>query len=238
MIVRAALSALAIVLLVAGSAAAPATTMAAQARQFDPPAGPMKLTRVLERRLGDGKSVVVTRSWRVRFHRQGAGYLVDGEPLEVAVEVPPALEPLAEVERRNPQAGPFPIALDRQGRIVEGGPGAAGPVPGLTEAARAYVARRSPDRQAEAMDYVADVQRAGARMASRWPGDLFFPGPARERTAAVPVPGAEAGDVSVRFEGTLEPAGGHLASARRRIVTRVGGSERISLETWRLEVLD
>ncbi|WP_338446931.1 hypothetical protein V5F89_03820 [Pelagerythrobacter marensis] len=198
----------------------------------------MKLTRVLERRLGDGQAIVVSRSWRVRFVPHAGGYRVEGEQIAVAVETPPRLARLAEVERNKPQGGDFPILLDAAGRIVGNASGSLPAIPGLGEAVRAFVADRDDARRDEALQYVAAVQQAGAAMASRWPPDLFFPAASREERRELPLPGGGEGAVQVRFEGTLDGTGKRLATARRRIVTRVGESERISLETWRLEPLD
>lgn len=223
-------------------AAGPAS-LAAQDSQsaqtaFVAPAEPMKLTRVLERRLGDGNAIVVSRSWRVRFVPRAAGYRVEGEQIAVAVEAPPRLAQLAEVERNKPQSGDFPILLDDAGQIVGDESADPSAIPGLTEAARAFLSDRPEARRGEALQYVAAVQQAGARMASRWPRDLFFPVVPREERRKLPLPGGGEGALQVGFQGSLDPAGRRLATARRRIVTQVGESERVSLETWRLEPLD
>lgn len=219
------------------AAAPPLGARASEAAGFVAPAEPMKLTRVLERELGDGNALVVTRSWRVRFVPHADGYSVEGEQIAVEVDAPPKLAKLAEVVRGNPQAGLFPIRLDGAGRIVAEPPADPPPVPGLTEAAREYVADRSAAARAEAMRYVLAVQQAGAEMMTRWPHDLFFPAAPRRDERTLPVPGGE-GSLTVSFEGTLDRAGERLAHARRRIVTRVGGTARASLETWRLEPLE
>ncbi|WP_374407302.1 hypothetical protein [Pelagerythrobacter sp.] len=219
--------------------AAPGIARDASTRRFVAPAGAMKLTRVLERDLGDGNAVVVSRSWRVRFVAQPLGYTVEGEQIAVEVAVPPRLEKLAEVERNNPQAGLFPIRLDRAGFIVADPPAELPPIPGLTEAAREHVADRSAAKRAEAMRYVLAVQQAGAAMVSRWPHDLFFPAaPPRSEERSLPISGTADGSLTVSFDGALDPSGERLASARRRIVTRVGDTVRTSLETWRLERLE
>lgn len=193
-----------------------------EAPGFTAPTEPMKLTRVLERALGDGNAVVVTRSWRVRFEPRSDGYSVEGELIAAEVEAPPRLAKLAEVVRNNPQNGLFPMTLDRAGIIVTEEPEDLPPVAGLTEAAKNYVEGRDRETQERAMRYVLAAQQAGSRMMSRWPADLFYPahGPrGGERTLAAP--GGE-GSLTVRFSGTLDAEGRHLATAERRIVTRVG----------------
>ena len=235
MILRRVLAAAGAFALLAG--AAPLGAQQREAAGFVAPTGPMKLTRVLERALGDGNAVVVTRSWRVRFEPRAGGFLVEGEQIAVDVQAPARLAAMAEVVRANPQAGLFPIRLDAAGLIVRDAPADLPPVPGLTEAAREYVADRSAAARAEAMRYVLAVQQAGAEMTTRWPQDLFFPTAARGDERTLPVAGGE-GSLTVRFEGTLDREGERLAAAERRSVTRVGDSTRTSRETWRLEPLD
>ena len=217
----------------------PLAGAAGGAPRFTAPSGPMKLTRVLERELGDGNSVVVTRSWRIRFLEVPAGYRVEGEQIAVEVDAPPRLAGLAEVERRNPQAGLFPIALDRAGMIVGGEPAYIPPIPGLTAAAEEYLEGAPADTRAEAMRYTMALQMAGARMTSRWPQDVFFPasGP-RSDERAVGLPSGAEGTIAVSFNGRLDPSGARLAWAERRIVTHLGDSTRTSLEMWRMEPLD
>lgn len=210
----------------------------AEAGGFRAPSAPMRLTRVLERELGDGAKVTVTRTWRVRFVAHAAGYTVEGEQIAVEVDAPPPLAALADVERKNPHAGPFPVALDKAGLIV-GEQAGASSIPGLEAAAKEYLEGATAERQADAMQYVRAVQRAGAAMTSQWPEDLFYPvtAPRRDRRT-LPLPGGGSGAIDVSFAGTLSPGGRHLAAAERRIETTVKGSVRASRETWRLEPLE
>lgn len=214
--------------------AAPLVARDPTAPRFAAPRGPMRLTRVLERELGDGAAVIVTRSWRLRFVPQAAGYRVEGEQLAVEVEAPPALAALAEIERGNTQEGLFPIALDAAGLMVDEGGGDPGAIPGLPEATGDYLDQTGAAREA-AMAYVAAVQQAGAAMTSSWPTDLFFPAATpRSEVRAVPLPGGASGTIAVRFAGALDPNKGRLAHAERRIVTSLDGTVRSSRETWSL----
>lgn len=198
----------------------------------------MRLTRVLERELGDGARITVTRTWQVRFVARESGYLVEGEQVAVDVEAPPRLAPLADVERKNPQAGPFPLVLDTAGLIVSDGATGVAPIPGLEEAAREYLQGAPAERRAEAMQYVLAIQQAGAAMASRWPEDLFYPvATPRTEERALPLPDGGTGTISVSFGGALSADGDRLDMAQRRIVTIAGGSARVSREIWRLEPL-
>ncbi len=210
----------------------------AEAPGFRAPGEPMRLTRVLERELGDGAKVTVTRTWRVRFVAHAAGYTVEGEQIAVEVDAPPPLAALADVERKNPHAGPFPVALDKAGLIVGEEQAGATSIPGLEAAAKTYLEGATPERQADAMQYVRAVQQAGAAMTSRWPEDLFYPVAARRDQRTLPLPDGGSGTIDVSFAGTLAPGGRHLATAERRIETTVKDSVRASRETWRLEPLE
>jgi hypothetical protein len=235
---RSALAALALAIGMAASGA-PVCAEVAEAAGFAAPNQPMQLTRVLERELGDGAKVTVARTWRLRFVAHAVGYTVEGEQIAVEVDVPPRLAALAEVERKNSHAGPFPIALDKAGLIVREGGAGAKPIPGLEEAAKKYLEGAPLDRQAEALRYVRAVQQAGAEMTSRWPEDLFYPvAVPRHDERTLPLPGGGSGTIEVSFEGTLAADGRHLAAAERRIETTVNGTTRASRETWRLEPLE
>lgn len=234
---RSALAALALAIGMAASGV-PVCAEVAEAAGFAAPSEPMQLTRVLERELGDGAKITVARTWRVRFVAHADGYTVEGEQIAVEVDVPPRLAALAEVERKNPHAGPFPIALDKAGLIVGEGGADAAPIPGLEEAAKKYLEGAPPDRQAEAMRYVRAVQQAGAEMTSRWPEDLFYPvAVPRRDERMLPLPGGGSGTIDVSFDGVLASDRHRLATAVRRIETTVNGSTRASQETWRLEPL-
>ena len=58
------------------------------ATRFAPPAGEMRYTRRLERGLADGASLVVSRSFAVRFVPETDGFRVDGSQVAVAVDAP------------------------------------------------------------------------------------------------------------------------------------------------------
>lgn len=206
---------------------------------FVAPSEPMRLTRVLERELGDGNAVTVTRSWRVRFVAHGDGYRVEGEEIAATVDAPPRLAMLAQVEREKPDAAPFPITLDAAGLIVDERAAGAAPIPGLAEAARTYLQDAPDKRRSDAMRYVLAVQQAGARMTSAWPEDLFYPAtPPRSERRTLALPGGGSGTISVSFDGTLGDEGRHLAAAERHIVTTIGGDARASHESWRLDPIE
>jgi len=202
---------------------------------FVPPSEPMRFTRILERDLGDGRKVTVTRSWRVHFVPHPSGYRVRGELIAVDVDAPPRLAALAEVERGNGHRATFPIALDETGAIVSTDAHEQSQIAGLAEAVREVLKDASDGERAGAMQYVLAVERAGARMMSQWPRDLFFPAASpRTEERALPLPGGTGGHVTVHFEAQLDRTAQHLARAERHIVTTVGDTVRTSRETWLL----
>ena len=88
------------------------------AGMFNPPPGPMILTRELRRSLSDGKAIITRRSYEIRFAPERGGFRVDGRLVDVDVDVPPRLAPLALLERLRGDDGLFPIHLTTRGLIA------------------------------------------------------------------------------------------------------------------------
>jgi hypothetical protein len=203
---------------------------------FAPPPAPMLLTRTLRHVLHDGRAVATRRSYRVRFARDGAGFRIDGALAEVAVDAPAGLEPLAELERRRPDTGMFPMRLDAQGLIVPTGD----PPPSEAQrqaigTAAGLVAQMSltAAESAEAQGFVAQFRTRSYR--TPWPQDLFHPAPGKRRDErAVPLPGGAAGQVTTELEASADPQTGLLAAFRRKVTTAFGGDSRVVLEEWTL----
>jgi hypothetical protein len=84
---------------------------------FAPPTGPVTMTRTLVRNLADGKQIIVTRRYLIRFTPEGDGYRLDGEQIDAEVVAPSALSGLAEIERKRIDKGLFPARLDARGMI-------------------------------------------------------------------------------------------------------------------------
>ena len=108
----------AVMALAAFSTPAPASEQ--RSAPFNPPMSPLLLTRSLHRPLPDGKAVVTRRSYEVRISRNAGGFIVEGRLIDCQVEAPPSLAAIAEIERRRPDNGLFPIMLDHRGMILGG----------------------------------------------------------------------------------------------------------------------
>jgi hypothetical protein len=208
-------------------------------QHFTPPREPLVLTRTLVRGLRDGHQIVVRRSYAVEFVTLDDGYRVNGQLLETTVEAPPRLAALAEIERKRPDEGTFPIELDRDGRIRSGPHRTPADSP-VAEAAltrtRAMIAtsglagadQREADRQ---LGQLAAAAGAGGQ----WPADLFTGASGeRQERRAIALPDGEQGEVtvSIRAEGPIE--GGLSSSMVRTVTTVMAGSTRVSSEAWNI----
>lgn len=198
------------------------------------PQWPVRLTRRLERGLGDGASLIVSRTWECRFELAGSGATIAARQMAVDVVAPPALSALAEIERRREASGLFPMQLDASGAIV-GWSQNQTDLDHAVAAARAAI--ESKDLQARQEDdakrYVAAMGRTAAAVVSQVPRDLLFPraGERREERA-LDLPGGGKGMYELTVRASAQPASGLLKSSERHIVTRVGQSSRTSSESW------
>lgn len=208
--------------------------------RWSPPTGPLLLTRTVYRSLADGKQIIATRRYAIRFSPEGDGYRLDGEMVASEISAPPVLSKLADMERQRPDRGLFPARLDRQGMIRPGDPVPRDPAlreRGMTEAtAILNKAPLTPEGRRERMAVLGQAGNAPGNTV--WPAFLFNPGPAeRVETRKVPLPGGSEGQIEVRIRvGGLLPGG--LPSMLERIVTtRLSGTERVSREVWTLAPL-
>jgi hypothetical protein len=230
------LTGLAAIMPLAAAAPAPAAPTEAETTQpFQPPAGPMLLTRTTRRTLHDGKPIMARRSYEVRFIREGEGYRIDGELVDVAVEVPPQLEAVAELERKRPDEGMFPLHLDASGKLVRS------ERPPQSEANKERIAavagmvdhlRLSEFDKGRAKAFVLGFQtRPGY---SAWPEDLFHPAPGKRReTRTIPLVNGERGKIVVETTADTGPDG-LLASLTRRVTSEIDDDWRAISEEWTL----
>lgn len=210
-----------------------ADPVASTAAPFVPPEGAVVLSRTVWRDLPDGKTMRVTRSYTMTIRRQGSGFVVEGSLTGVTVDAPPALAPLAELERKRPDQQLFPIFLDHDGQIIDP-PAAPAAAPGHTATrevgARLIGQAQLPAEQGARAAQVLDTVVASARTGAVWPRDLFNPrmaGPAATRTVTQ-------GTTQVTITTTVDRAmGSPLPRAyERRVVTRFDGSESVTREQW------
>ncbi len=196
------------------------------------------LRRELERGLGDGNAIIVTRTWHCRFDSLGAGARVLGEQVSVDVDTPPILAQLAELEKRRKITQFLPASLDSTGRIVGSGED-GGDEQSVTSAARTAAdlfAKMPPSVSvSEAREFLSAVSKTAANLVSRVPPDLFFPasGSSSERRS-VPLPDGSTGEIEVSTRADTHAHSGLLDVSERTVITRVASIERVSRERWSL----
>jgi hypothetical protein len=208
----------------------------AVASRFAPPSNTLTLTRTVYRSLSDGKEIVVTRRYAIRFSPEVDGYRLDGEFIGAEVDAPPALAGLAEIERKRLDTGLFPARLDSYGLIRSMGGKIDPEAKQKTIDAAGKVLAKSPiggEAKRESVGLVS--QLANGASPSAWPRFLFNPG-AGERvdTRKVPLPDGSQGEVEVRVSAEGLMPGGMAHKVERVITTRLEGTTRVSREVWTL----
>jgi len=216
----------------AGPAQAEST---AQPVIFAGPDQPVLVSRSLVRLLSDGKTITATRTYRITFHREGAGWQVDGTLVDVQVDAPPVLAQLAAIERSRAEPGMFPIRLDRAGRIVPQAVSSSGEARTRAAAMAELMmagAIKSPAARSEASAMLTQIS-AAAGSGTAWPADLFNPTrsvTSEQRELALPDGSRGSVEIVLTAHGT-QP--GRLPERVERVVTtRLSGTERVSREIW------
>lgn len=211
--------------------------LAARPRPVAFPEDSFTLQRELERGLGGGASIVVTRRWQCNFAQLGEGASVSGIQGRCDVKAPAALAALAEMERSRRITGLFPMKLDNEGHISDwGGPGATGIEPALRAAGERVdsLALAENDKR-DAKAWLAQIGRTAAEIVSQVPRDLFFPEAGkRSDSRKMALPDGQTGFYDITIEATARASDGLLVSSERRIVTRIGDSSRLARERWTL----
>lgn len=206
--------------------------------RFAPTAEPMRYRRRLERGLAGGATLTVSRSFVVCFLPADDGFRLEGEQIDVAVDAPEALAPLARLERERVETGLFPLRLDASGAIRSVAPSAASTQ--LDAAVREVSARierwnHTPAERAELRAFVNAVHQSAGALTTELPRDLFAPlDYPREERRAIALPGGEAGEMMMAFSATRDPATGLMSEARREVITAVSGDLRRTVESWSL----
>lgn len=202
------------------------------------PTDAMVLTRKLVRHLSDGNAIIVTRSWRLDFTVQARGIAVNGKQVSVKVEAPPVLARFVEIEEARTTDGMFPLLLAEDGTIMAAGNQSdKNDVQSAIDAALALFRERglSAANARTQGQIMTQMQSAGSSALEQLPGDLFYPSttPFSEvRTVALPE-GAQ-GEFEVNWTASVHDGTSLLKTARREIITRIGDSERRSIEEWSL----
>ena len=202
------------------------------------PTGPMRLTRRIERSLSGGAALTVERSWQVDFAQQGQGVRIVGQQLDARVDAPPSLAPLARIEESRSTDEMWPILLSDTGLILAAGNSLQQEdVNAAVRAAEQMIAARDipASLKAAQLEYLPRLQQAGASLLETLPADLFYPKLGPQQTArAIDLPDGLTGEFVVSYDARACDAGGWLERAVRRVVTRIGDSERHALEEWLL----
>ena len=214
------------------------TALADQLASITPPKGPMLLTRRLTRELSGGYSIVVERSFELRFDRFGAGFKVEGHQVASRVDAPPSLAAYARLEQQRVEDGLFPLELNRAGLITSGS----------MEVSRAALAQAvelalgqvktmplTSGEKEDARAFLKGLEQAAGRISSQPPADLFTP-PSKPMavTHEAALPGGLSGRITTRFSGSVSSATGLLEQAERVVSTEAAGTRRRTLEHWSL----
>jgi len=220
----------------ASGSAAIAAPAPSEAASFKAPAGPVMISRTVVRGLVDGKEVRATRRYLVWFLPDANGWRIDGELRDVSVEVPPALEQFAELERNRPEPGFFPILLDRAGRMTP----RMNPPAGDGSRARAAAvgemmiagALSSPSARNQANAMLTQVVMAG-NGGTAWPEDLFQPSrPLTVEKRDIALPDGNRGSIVVEIRSEGRVVDSLPARVERWVTTELGGTRRTSREIW------
>lgn len=222
---------------------APVGLLRAQNAQapFQPPLGPIRFSRMLERTLHDGRPLKITRHWQARFLPLGRGYMVEGQQSGVSVEAPSGLEPFADLERSRVEQALFPLTLDSAGQIMGGGK--TNPADLVERAAQLAMARIGmsgvhPSGLADARRFLSTLQTSATEALAALPVDLFLPQQGEwEEARNVDLPDGGNGTVRVSFRSRLDQSGHCLAEAQREIITTIGQTSRKTSEMWQIEPL-
>lgn len=203
------------------------------------PGTPLRLTRVLERTLGEKAAIAVERSWTVQCQQQARGIVVTGEQIAAKVTAPPHLAPLAAIEEARDASGMFPLLLSDAGLIMNASSDAMpeDAVAAALDAAEALIARQPvpTDERARYRLYLAQVHDSGLGLLDTLPPDLLFPvAPPTRREEVVTLPGGMTGQFALLYSARPQPDAPWLARAERQVVTRIAGLERRASEVWTL----
>lgn len=206
-----------------------------------PPAGPMMLTRLQERSLRDGEAIRVVRSWRVTFETGERGIAIAGNQINVSVEAPAKLAPIAAIEEQRSTADMWPILLGTSGRIIQAGNDVrTDDFATAVQQAEQLIRNDTPGSTdgVARLELLNRLQNVGASLLEQLPEDLFFPsGQPLFSKRELDLPGGLVGEFEVSYDAQPSSQGQWLGIAERRVTTRIDESEKYSLEKWTLSAI-
>ncbi|XUU61421.1 hypothetical protein ACRAQ6_03885 [Erythrobacter sp. HA6-11] len=196
------------------------------------------LSRTVERGLKDGQRLVVARSWSVNFEPSGAGTAIFGSQRSVAVDAPPRVAAIAQIERARSTDSMFPIVLGDQGLILAAGVAhTPSDMQQVVASAREILAKggETLDDEAAIQTTLSQISRAPSRLIETLPADLFFPRePLIEVRRPLALETGQSGEFAMRYETSVDPVTGLMVRAERVITTILGADRRSSRELWTL----
>ncbi|MBV7258603.1 hypothetical protein [Erythrobacter crassostreae] len=201
----------------------------------------MRLSRVIMRTLGDGRTLSVHREWQIQFFEQGRGFTVSGTQTLAKVDAPKNLAAIARIEEERSTDQMWPILLAADGRILGTGDFTRkADLTAAVQAAEESVLRQdqSPSIKAQHMRYLSQMQQASSSLLDTLPPDLFFPvGEPQNLVRAIDLPEGMKGEFEISYSAKPASGGQWLSEAKREITTRIGNDIRRSTEEWRLIVI-
>lgn len=205
---------------------------------FSPPSTGLILTRTLWRVMHDGEQIMVRRRYDVRFVADGSGYRLDGTLIDATVEAPASLALLADLERKRPDSGMFPVRIDASGTILSDSTAPDTAHHGAAAAVAQSLVSKAPIAGAdkrEAGQQIAQIT-AGQGAIGNLPPDLFRPQPGERRERrTIALPGGMAGEVEVAIKVSGVQSDGLPQVVERVVTTMLAGTTRVSREVWTLD---
>lgn len=205
---------------------------------FPAPAGPMHLTRQIHRSLADGKELVVTRHYLLRFHPNAQGFEIEGEWRGTDVEAPARLAALADMEKAQGDSTSFPMQLDRGGMILPMEPAKRRALgeDEVVEARRLIAgANLRPVARQHASEFVEQLASQPEGMITQWPAALFRPGGLDSQTRReMPLPDDKGGKAIITVSAHAGTLCGVMRQMERKVQTMIAGQMRETREIWTL----
>jgi len=200
------------------------------------PDGPLRLNRTITRGLGDGAQIVVNRQWHVIFARQGSGLSITGKQVTAQVSAPPSLAALAKIEEQRSTDAMFPILLNADGAVLSSGHYVLeAHIAMAVQEADALLGRQTiiDDRKLEHRRALAALQSSANTLLDQIPADLFFPEELSVHTVQpVSLENGLAGEFELEYKALCAPNSPWLGQATRRVITRIGDTERQASDAW------
>ncbi|MEP0189339.1 MAG: hypothetical protein ABJP70_03325 [Erythrobacter sp.] len=214
---------------------------ATAAQRLELPQSPMRLTRRLDREMGRGAKVVVTRDWSVQFAQQRSGIAISGEQTSVNVEAPESVAAFAELEEQRSTSGMFPFLLSENGLITK-----TGQYVEVYDEAKAIQMAQGKIQNSE-LSYesregillaLGVLQSSFSSLLDQMPADLFFPASKPvKRVQTVDLQNGVTGEFELTYAALSSKQGAWLKHAERQVITRIGSDERRSREVWSMAPL-